>query len=275
MSGLIINDNIASMRAQFNLNKTQDALAKHINRLSSGYRVSTPADDPAGYAISQRMGGQVMSYNAAIRNANDGANLLQTANGAMLTDNTILLKMRQLAIEAANGTYSEKDLKVLDQEYQHLNSEISRIAKVTDFNGMKLFDGSHPDFKFHVGIYTHVEDRLHVHIGKLDSDSLGIGGTSILNRDKAKNAIEHLDMALDKINSIQGSIGAIQNRMEWTVRNLNNATTNVQASRAGIRDVNFASETAAFTKRQILSQSGAAVLAQSNLIPQAAIKLLP
>jgi flagellin len=275
MSGLIINDNVASMRAQFNLNKTQDALAKHINRLSSGYRVSTPADDPAGYAISQRMGGQIMSYSAAIRNANDGANLLQTANGAMLTDNTILLKMRQLAIEAANGTYSEKDLKVLDQEYQHLNSEISRISKVTDFNGMKLFDGSHPDFKFHVGIYTNNEDRLHVHIGKLDSDSLGIGGTNIMNRDHAKNAINQLDKALDRINAVQGSIGAVQNRMEWTVRNLNNATVNVQASRAGIRDVNFASETAAFTKRQILSQSGAAVLAQSNLIPQAAIKLLP
>lgn len=275
MSGLIINDNIASMRAQFNLNKTQDALAKHINRLSSGYRVSTPADDPAGYAISQRMGAQVMSYSAAIRNANDGASLLQTASGAMLTDNTILLKMRQLAIEAANGTYSPKDLKVLDQEYQHLNSEITRIAKVTDFNGMKLFDGSHPDFKFHVGIYTNVEDRLHVHIGKLDSESLGIASTGILNRDKAKNAINQLDKALDQINGLQGSIGAVQNRMEWTVRNLNNATVNVQASRAGIRDVNFASETAAFTKRQILSQSGAAVLAQSNLIPQAAIKLLP
>ena len=275
MSGLIINDNIASMRAQFNLNKTQDALAKHINRLSSGYRVSTPADDPAGYAISQRMGAQVMSYSAAIRNANDGASLLQTASGAMLTDNTILLKMRQLAIEAANGTYSPKDLKVLDQEYQHLNSEITRIAKVTDFNGMRLFDGSHPDFKFHVGIYTNVEDRLHVHIGKLDSESLGISSTGILNRDKAKNAINQLDKALDRINAVQGSIGAIQNRMEWTVRNLNNATVNVQASRAGIRDVNFASETAAFTKRQILSQSGAAVLAQSNLIPQAAIKLLP
>ena len=275
MSGLIINDNIASMRAQFNLNKTQDALAKHINRLSSGYRVSTPADDPAGYAISQRMGAQVMSYSAAIRNANDGASLLQTASGAMLTDNTILLKMRQLAIEAANGTYSEKDLKVLDQEYQHLNSEITRIAKVTDFNGMRLFDGSHPDFKFHVGIYTNVEDRLHVHIGKLDSESLGISSTGILNRDKAKNAINQLDKALDQINGLQGSIGAVQNRMEWTVRNLNNATVNVQASRAGIRDVNFASETAAFTKRQILSQSGAAVLAQSNLIPQAAIKLLP
>ncbi len=275
MSGLIINDNIASMRAQFNLNKTQDALAKHINRLSSGYRVSTPADDPAGYAISQRMGAQVMSYSAAIRNANDGASLLQTASGAMLTDNTILLKMRQLAIEAANGTYSPKDLKVLDQEYQHLNSEITRIAKVTDFNGMRLFDGSHPDFKFHVGIYTNVEDRLHVHIGKLDSESLGISSTGILNRDKAKNAINQLDKALDQINGLQGSIGAVQNRMEWTVRNLNNATVNVQASRAGIRDVNFASETAAFTKRQILSQSGAAVLAQSNLIPQAAIKLLP
>ncbi|BAM07766.1 flagellin N-terminal helical domain-containing protein [Leptospirillum ferrooxidans] len=275
MSGMIINDNIASMNAQYNLNRTQEALAKHINRLSSGYRVNSPADDPAGYAISQRMGGQVLSYNAAIRNANDGTHLLQTASGALMTDNTLLLKMRQLAIQAANGTYSDKDLKVLNQEYQHLNSEISRIARVTDFNGMKILDGSHSEFKFHVGIYTSIDDRLSVKMGKLDASSLGIGSTKILDRSDAKNAIDRLDSALEKITQVQGSIGAIQNRMEWTIKNLNNATTNVQASRAGIRDVNFASETAAFTKRQILSQSGAAVLAQANLIPQAAIKLLP
>jgi flagellin len=272
---MIINDNIASMNAQYNLNRTQEALAKHINRLSSGYRVNSPADDPAGYAISQRMGGQVLSYNAAIRNANDGTHLLQTASGALMTDNTLLLKMRQLAIQAANGTYSDKDLKVLNQEYQHLNSEISRIARVTDFNGMKILDGSHSEFKFHVGIYTSIDDRLSVKMGKLDASFLGIGSTKILDRSDAKNAIDRLDSALEKITQVQGSIGAIQNRMEWTIKNLNNATTNVQASRAGIRDVNFASETAAFTKRQILSQSGAAVLAQANLIPQAAIKLLP
>lgn len=275
MSGMIINDNIASMNAQYNLNRTQEALAKHINRLSSGYRVNSPADDPAGYAISQRMGGQVLSYNAAIRNANDGTHLLQTASGALMTDNTLLLKMRQLAIQAANGTYSEKDLKVLNQEYQHLNSEISRIARVTDFNGMKILDGSHSEFKFHVGIYTSIDDRLSVKMGKLDASALGVGSTKILDRSGAKDAIDRLDSALEKITQVQGSIGAIQNRMEWTIKNLNNATTNVQASRAGIRDVNFASETAAFTKRQILSQSGAAVLAQANLIPQAAIKLLP
>ncbi|MCL4462113.1 MAG: flagellin [Nitrospirae bacterium] len=275
MSGLIINDNIASMNAQYNLNRTQEALNKHIGRLSSGYRVNSPADDPAGYAISQRMGAQMMSYNAAIRNANDGAHLLQTANGALQTDNTILLKMRQLAIQAANSTYSEKDLKVLNQEYQHLNSEVTRIAKVTDFNGMRLMDGSHGAFKFHVGIYTTINDRLTVNIGKMDSGTLGIRSTNILNRQNAKNAVDNLDKALDRINAVQGGIGAIQNRMEWTIRNLTNATTNVQASRAGIKDVNFASETAAFTKRQILSQSGAAVLAQANLVPQAAIKLLP
>ncbi len=275
MSGMIINDNIASMNAQYNLNRTQEALAKHINRLSSGYRVNSPADDPAGYAISQRMGGQVLSYNAAIRNANDGTHLLQTASGALMTDNTLLLKMRQLAIQAANGTYSDKDLKVLNQEYQHLNSEISRIARVTDFNGMKILDGSHSEFKFHVGIYTSIDDRLSVKMGKLDASSLGVSSTKILNRSSAKDAIDRLDSALERITQVQGSIGAIQNRMEWTIKNLNNATTNVQASRAGIRDVNFASETAAFTKRQILSQSGAAVLAQANLIPQAAIKLLP
>ena len=274
MSGLIINDNIASMNAQYNLNETQRALAKHINRLSSGYRVNSPADDPAGYAISQRMGGQVKAYAAAIRNANDGSSLLQTTNGALQTDNTIILKMRQLAIDAANSTYSPKDLKVLNQEYQHLKSEITRISKVTDFNGMKLLDGSHEDFKFQVGIYTTFSDRLHVKMGKVDANALGIDGTDILNRNDAKHSVDQLDKALDRINELQGNIGAIQDRMEWTIRNLNTATTNVQASRAGIRDADFSKETAGYVKQKILAQTGAAVLAQANAIPKNAINLL-
>jgi flagellin len=166
---------------------------KHINRLSSGYRVSTPADDPAGYAISQRMGGQVLSYNAAVRNTNDGANLLQTASGALQTDNAILLKMRQLAIEASNGTYSGKDLTVLNQEYLNLKKELSRVSKVTDFNGMKLLDGSHKDFKFQVGIGTNPENRLKVKIGKMDAKTLNLEGTSLMSRSHSLHSVKALD----------------------------------------------------------------------------------
>lgn len=274
MNGIYVNDNIPSMNAQGNLLRTQESLNKHINRLSSGYRVSTPADDPAGYAISQRMGGQVLSYNAAVRNTNDGANLLQTASGALQTDNAILLKMRQLAIEASNGTYSGKDLTVLNQEYDNLKKELSRVSKVTDFNGMKLLDGSHKNFKFQVGIGTNPENRLKVEIGKMDAKTLNLEGTSLMSRAHSLHSVKALDKALDKINNVQGNIGAIQNRMEWTLRNLNSANTNVSASRAGIRDADFAKETAAFTKQQILAKTGEAVLAQANALPKAALNLL-
>jgi len=274
MSGMYVNDNIPSMNAQGNLLRTQESLNKHINRLSSGYRVSTPADDPAGYAISQRMGGQVLSYTAAVRNTNDGANLLNTASGALQTDNAILLKMRQLAIEASNGTYSGKDLTVLNQEYLNLKKELSRVSKVTDFNGMKLLDGSHKDFKFQVGIGTNPENRLKVKIGKMDAKTLNLEGTSLMSRSHSLHSVKALDKALDKINDVQGNIGAIQNRMEWTLRNLNSANTNVSASRAGIRDADFAKETAAFTKQQILAKTGEAVLAQANALPKAALNLL-
>ena len=138
MNGIYVNDNISSLQAQGNLLRTQESLNKHINRLSSGYRVSTPADDPAGYAISQRMGGQVLSYNAAVRNTNDGANLLQTASGALQTDNAILLKMRQLAIEASNGTYSGKDLTVLNQEYDNLKKELSKDSTCEFFAQVRM-----------------------------------------------------------------------------------------------------------------------------------------
>jgi flagellin len=274
MNGIYVNDNIPSMNAQDNLLRTQESLNKHINRLSSGYRVSTPADDPAGYAISQRMGGQVLSYNAAVRNTNDGANLLETASGALQTDNAILLKMRQLAIEASNGTYSGKDLGVLNQEYDNLKKELTRVSKVTDFNGMKLLDGSHKDFRFQVGIGTNPENRLKVEIGKIDSKTLNLEGTSLMSRAHSLISVKALDYALDKINNVQGNIGAIQNRMEWTLKNLNSANTNVSASRAGIRDADFAKETAAFTKEQILSKTGEAVLAQANTLAKAALNLL-
>jgi len=274
MNGIYVNDNIPSMNAQGNLLRTQESLNKHINRLSSGYRVSTPADDPAGYAISQRMGGQVLSYTAAVRNTNDGANLLNTASGALQTDNAILLKMRQLAIEASNGTYSGKDLGVLNQEYDNLKKELTRVSKVTDFNGMKLLDGSHKDFRFQVGIGTNPENRLKVEIGKIDSKTLNLEGTSLMSRAHSLISVKALDHALDKINNVQGNIGAIQNRMEWTLKNLNSANTNVSASRAGIRDADFAKETAAFTKEQILSKTGEAVLAQANTLAKAALNLL-
>jgi len=274
MSGLIVNDNLSSMRAQENMANNQKALEKSIQRLSSGYRVNSPADDPAGYAISQRMGGQINSYSAATHNIEDGNNLLNTASGALKTENDILLKMRQLAVEASNGTYSEKDLKVLHQEYENLKKEITRISEVTDFNGMKLLNGTHKKFLFQVGIGTEHADRLGVSIGDTSAKALGLQGSSLLNRKEAQNSVKKLDSALDKLSSIQGNVGAIQNRMDWTLKNIETAKTNVSASRAGIRDINFAEATAAYTKQQILARSSSAMLSQANSAPKNVLNLL-
>ena len=274
MSGMFVNDNIAAINAQQTLSRTHESLNKHVARLSSGYRVSTPADDPAGYSISQRMGGQIMSYGAAIHNAQDGDNLLKTASGALQTENSILLKMRQLAVQAANGTYSSKDRKVLNQEYEHLKNELTRISEVTDFNGMKILNGSHKRFSFHVGVGTSLADRLTVSFGKTDAKSLGVHSSSLTSHAGSKDAISYVDQAIDKLNEVQGNVGAIQDRMAWTIRNLNSAQTNTEASRAGIRDADFAKETSAYVKQQILSQSGTAVLARASQEPKTLLNLL-
>lgn len=286
MSGLVINTNTASLGAQFNLNETQDRLSKSINRLSSGYRVITPADDPAGYAIGQVMTSYIKSVQQAIRNAHDGAGLIQTASGALLTDNEILTKMRQLAIQAANSTYSPEDLSVLQNEYQHLMSEINRIALVTNFNGRKVLDGSmETGLVFQIDAGTDDTNRLVVGIPSISSDVLGIfqnstlvmslSATSITNEAMALSAISAIDGALAELNTIQGTLGAFQNRMVWTIRNLNTALVNIEASKSQIKDVNFASETAHLVRDRILQQAGTAVLAQANQIPQSAIKLIP
>ena len=251
MSGLVINTNTASLGAQYNLNETQNRMNRSISRLSSGYRVNTPADDPAGYAIGQVMTSYVKSVQQAIRNANDGAGLIQTVNGALLTDNDILVKMRQLAIQAANSTYSPEDLSVLQNEYQHLMSEINRIALVTNFNGRKVLDGSMSNgMVFQIDAGTDDTNRLVVNIPSISTDVLGIyqnstlvmslGATSILSEPMAISAISAIDGALAELNTIQGTLGAFQDRMTWTIRNLNTALVNVQASKSQIKDVNFA-----------------------------------
>jgi flagellin len=286
MSGMVINTNTASLGAQFNLNQTQDRLNSSINRLSSGYRVNTPADDPAGYAIGQVMTSYIKSIQQAVRNANDGTGLIQTVGGALLTDNEILIKMRSLAIQAANGTYSPDNLSVIQNEYQHLMSEINRVALVTNFNGRKVLDGSMSNgLIFQIDAGTDDTNRLLVKIPSISTDAMGIyqnstlvmslGATSLMNYSMAMSAISAIDGALSELNTIQGTLGAFQDRMTWTIRNLNTELVNVAASKSQIKDVNFAQETARFVRDRILQQSGTAVLSQANQIPQAALKLLP
>ena len=286
MSGMVINTNAASLGAQYNLNETQNRINQTINRLSSGYRVNTPVDDPAGYSIGQVMTAYMKSVQQAVRNANDGANLIQTIGGGLLTDNEILIKMRALAIQAANGTYNDTDLSTLQNEYQNLQSEINRIAKVANFNGRKVLDGSlESGLTFQIDVGTEGENRLVISVPSISTDVLGLyqdstlvmplGMTSIINSQMALSAVSAIDGALDELNRIQGTLGAFQQRMTWTIRNLNTALVNIAATNSQINDANFAKETARFVRDRILQQSGTAVLAQANQIPQAAIKLIP
>ena len=182
--------------------------------------------------------------------------------------------MRELAVQSANGTYSAKDRKVLNQEYEHLKNELTRISEVTDFNGMKILNGSHSHFSFHVGVGTSLADRLTVSLGKTDAKTLGVHDTSLASSHRAKASISSVDQALDTLNMVQGNVGAVQDRMSWTLRNLNTAKTNTEASRAGIRDADFSKESSEYLKQQILAQSGAAVLSRANMAPKTALSLL-
>src|SRR6478736_6277973 len=287
-----INTNIASLNAQRNLNMSQSALAVSMQRLSSGLRVNSAKDDAAGLAIAERMNAQVRGMNVAIRNANDGISLAQTAEGALGKIGDSLQRMRELAVQSANATNSASDRTNLDNEFAQLQSEISRVTGGTTFNGTSLFTGS-PSFSFQVGAGTTANDTVSVSRNQLSGGTAGTSGalTSTDATDKvlatittvsdisasasaATNAIKDIDVALDKVNSERATYGAAQNRFESVISNLQISSENVTAARSRIMDADFAKETAELTRTQILTQAGTAMLAQANQAPQSVLSLL-
>jgi flagellin len=272
--------NVASLNAQRNLSGTQQALASSIGRLSSGMRINTASDDAAGLGISENLKANIRGMAQAQRNANDGISMSQVAEGSMNDMQGIVSRMRELAVQSANGTLGGTERGYIHTEYQQLQGEINRIGQVTEFNGQKLLDGSaSTGLVMQVGIRNTANDRLAFSITKLSTSTLGstslhIASASLSTATNAQNAIGAFDKAIQQLSSARSKVGAVQNRLQVTVSNLAVSQENLSAANSRIRDVDVASETANMTKNQILSQAGVAVLSQANQLPQSALSLL-
>ena len=278
----IINTNLMSLNAQRNLSTTQSALATSVQRLSTGLRVNSAKDDAAGLAIAERMNTQVRGMNVAVRNANDAISLAQTAEGALSKINDMGQRMRELAVQSANATNNETDRESLDAEFQALSAEIKRNLEGTSFNGTKLF-AALATMTFQVGANNTATDQIAVVTTNLTADTtmtgiLGGGGgataADIKNVDKSREALDKLDKMLATVNSKRAEFGATQNRFEAVIQTLQVSAENQTAARSRIMDADFASETAALTRSQVLQQAGTAMLSQANSLPNNVLSLL-
>ncbi len=274
-----VNTNLYSIDAQRNLNRSAMSLSTSMQRLSSGLRINSAADDSAGLAISQRMTAQVRGMNVAIRNANDGISLAQTADGALSSVGDSLQRMRELAIQALNSTNSGSDKDSLNQEFQQLGAEITRVIGGTTFNGATILAGCAGALTFQVGANTTTSDTLTVTTTDLSADAsiTAVTGTTIdsTTSTTSLNAVVNgLDGAIDDINRQRAVFGATQNRFNAVVSNLQSSVENQSAAASRITDADFATETANMSRAQILQQAGTAMVAQANQLPQQVLKLL-
>ena len=275
--GLRINTNIQALVAQRNLDVNRRAQETSLERLSSGSRINHASDDAAGLAISERIRANTRSLAQAGRNAQDGISLDQVAEGGTNEVTNILIRMRELSTQAASDTIGDKERGFIDKEVSQLRSEIDRIAATTEFNGTKLLNGTAPVLEVQVGLNNNPsEDRLMINAGEqnITTQALGISGITTMRKEDAQMNLEKLDTALTTLNSNRSSLGALQNRMQSTINNINIYKENLDAARSRIKDTDMATETSELTKANILSQAGISVLGQANQNPQQALKLL-
>ena len=274
---LFVNTNVSSLNAQRQLFSSGNALTTSFERLSSGSRINSAADDAAGLQISNRMTAQIQGLNQGVRNANDGISVLQTAEGALDETTNSLQRIRQLAVQSNNGVNSAEDKVALKQEIDALKTEMDRIASDTEFNGVALLDGTYKDVDFQIGAKGGQEITVTIDSGTADtgfsSTDLAIAG-DVTAAGGADTLIGEIDAALEKVGAARAEMGATQNRFESSIRNLSNISENVSAARSRIKDADFATETANLSKNQILQQASTTVLAQANQRPQAALSLL-
>ncbi|SEM73191.1 flagellin [Pseudomonas sp. ok272] len=282
---LTVNTNVTSLSVQKNLNRSSDALSTSMTRLSSGLKINSAKDDAAGLQIATRMTSQIRGQTMAIKNANDGISIAQTAEGAMQEQTNILQRMRELALQSVNDSNSKLDRDALDKEFKAMISEIGRIADSTQLNGKNLLDGSAGSMVFQVGSNTGTQNQITIDMSK-GLSSLASGSLSALATQTISGAVSSdaqktfsaamgaIDAALDTINGVRADLGAAQNRLTSTINNLQNINENAEAARGRVQDTDFASETAQLTKQQTLQQASTAVLAQANQLPSAVLKLL-
>ena len=282
-----INTNLNSLNAQRSLSSSQSSLAMSMQRLSSGMRVNSAKDDAAGLAIAERMTSQVRGMNVAMRNANDGISMSQTAEGAMGKVTDSLQRMRELAVQAANSTNSDTDKNSLDKEFGELSKEIQRVLGGTSFNGQHMLGSDAKAFVFQVGANTTANDTINITTSDLTSDSTvtAVAGTDNQGSGRAvidstassvavQGVIDQIDTALSTVNDNRAIMGASQSRFDSVIANLQHSVENQTAAKSRIMDTDFAAETANLSRAQILQQAGNAMVAQANQLPNQVMTLL-
>ncbi|MGI2171646.1 flagellin [Shewanella sp. MF05960] len=270
---ITVNTNVTSLKAQKNLNSSSGALATSMERLSSGLRINSAKDDAAGLAISNRLNSQVNGLEVGMRNANDAISIAQIAEGAMQEQTNMLQRMRDLTVQSENGANSTADLKSLKAEMDQLVTEIDNIGTTTAFGTTKLMTGTFSAGKnFQVGHQN--GENATVKVAKTDKATLSISGITNVTSANRKSSLAAIDKAIAKIDSQRGDLGAIQNRLAYNISNSANTQANVADAKSRIVDVDFAKETSTMTKNQVLQQTGSAMLAQANQLPQIALSLL-
>jgi len=270
-----INHNISALNAYRQLSVNNTALQKSLEKLSSGYRINRAGDDAAGLAISEKMRAQIRGLDMAIKNAQDGISLIQTAEGALNETHAILQRMRELAVQAANDTNTPDDRDALQKEVNQLIAEIDRIAKNTEFNTKVLLSGSFATTALNFQIGANQNQSITLTIQDMSASGLSITNISITTDLTAINtAISTIDAAIKKVSDERAKLGAYQNRLEHTINNLSVAEENLVAAESRIRDVDMAKEMMEFTRQSILQQAATAMLAQANMMPQSVLKLL-
>lgn len=276
--GLRINTNIAALSAQRALQTTDRELVKSYQRLSTGNRITNAGDDAAGLSISENMKAQIRSMQQAERNANDGISTVQVAEGGLSEIGNILIRLRELSIQAASDSVGDKERGFINQEYQSMLKEIDRIANVTVFNGTPLLNGksSKGQLEFQVGIRNDESDRIVFNVGENDvrADSLGVSGIGTKSIDDARESIDKIDAAMSKVSETRARMGAMQNKLQSTVNNLQIGTENLAQARSRIADVDVAVETSNLVRNNILQQAGVSILSQANSLPTGALKLI-
>ena len=269
---MIINHNMNAMNAHRNILSNTAETGKSMEKLSSGLRINRAGDDAAGLSISEKMRGQIRGLDQASRNAQDGISLIQTAEGALTETHSILQRMRELSVQAANDTNVAVDRTAIDTEMDELVNEINRIASSTTFNEQKLLDGTAKSLKFQIGADKGVNMKLA--IGTMSAAKLSVNALNVASHGAAASAIAKVDAAIKTVSAERSKLGANQNRLEHTINNLNNASENIQAAESRVRDVDMASEMMKFSKNNILNQAAQAMLSQANQQPQGVLQLL-
>jgi flagellin len=273
---LTVNTNLAAMRASNSLNQTQASLSHTLGKISSGLRVTKAADDAAGSAVASNLHTVARSGKQAIRNANDGISVIQTAESSTKEVLNILDRMRELAVQSASETLDNGERAYLDEEFHQLSDEVERIALSSEFNDLALADGTKTQLEVQVGVDASSNSRVTITLGNLTVSNLNVDTTTIdlTNASTAQTSITTIDNAIDSVNSIRAGYGAVQNRIDSSIRNMVTYVESLSAAESQIMDTDYASETAEMTRLQVMQQAGTAALAQARTINQSVISLL-